>query len=289
MMPQNLPAYPSPAKLNLDLRIVGRYPNGYHALESIFTLIDLCDTLHIAPRNDGKITLHTPTQGVAPQDDLTVRAAQLLQSVSGSLNHGADIWLHKIIPMGGGLGGGSSNAATVLLVLNRLWGLNLPTPELIRLGVQLGADVPFFLFGQTAFAQGIGEKLQAFDVPEQYYIVVRPNAHVATASVFANTHLLKHSPSTPNPTWANRHPLRNDLQDAVMKQYEPVDTIFRLLMEYGEPRLTGSGSCLFLSYDHEAAAQALYPKLRERLPENILCWCVKGLPVHPLFTILSNT
>lgn len=284
MLPEHFPHYPSPAKLNLDLRIIGRLPNGYHALESIFTLIDLCDTLCIAPRDDGQIILHTPTQGIEPEQDLTVRAAKLLQQHSGSLKNGADIWLDKKIPMGGGLGGGSSNAATVLMVLNDLWACHLSVAQLIDLGVKLGADVPFFIFGETAFARGVGEQLQAIDVPPQYYVVVRPDEHVATPKIFAHPDLPRNSPSNPQPTWANLQPLRNDMQGVVLQAYPKVQAAFDILAQHGEPRMTGSGACVFLACETAAQAQAI----AFRLPENLQAWCVNALPRHPLLSKLSN-
>ena len=219
MLPEHLPHYLSPAKLNLDLRIVGRRDDGYHELESIFTLIDLYDTLCIVSRDDGQIVLHTPTKGVLPEEDLTVRSARVLQQISGSQS-GADIWLDKNIPMGGGLGGGSSNAATVLLVLNQLWRCGLSQQQLIDIGVTLGADVPFFIFGQTAFVRGIGEQLQPFDI----------------------------------------------------------------LVQYGSPRMTGSGACLFLSCETREQAE----NIAASLPKDWQTWCVSVLNQHPLFHLLSN-
>ncbi|MBD3614291.1 4-(cytidine 5'-diphospho)-2-C-methyl-D-erythritol kinase [Kingella kingae] len=283
MLPQHLPHYPAPAKLNLDLRIIGRLPNGYHELESIFVLIDLCDTLAIQSRNDSKIILHTPTQGVSPEQDLTVRAAKLLQQHTSSL-HGADIWLHKQIPMGGGLGGGSSNAATVLWVLNQLWQCQLNTEQLIALGVQLGADVPFFLFGQTAFARGIGEKLQPISVPAQHYVLVRPDEHVVTPNIFAHPDLPRNSPSNPNPTWENLQPHRNDMQNIVLQSYPKVQAAFDQLAQYGTPRMTGSGSCLFLPCDSAEHAQ----KIQSQLPSSLQNWYIQNQAKHPLFEIFSN-
>lgn len=277
MLPENIPHYLSPAKLNLDLRIVGKRPDGYHLLESIFTLIDLCDTLAIQSRDDGKMVLHTPTQGVEPENDLTIRAAQALRDVSGCLK-GADIWLEKRIPMGGGLGGGSSNAATVLLVLNQLWGCQLSRQQLIDIGVKLGADVPFFLFGETAFARGIGEQLQPFDVPQQYYVLLRPDEHVATPKIFAHPDLPRNSSSHPAPTFANLHPLRNDMQGIVLKNYPKIQAAFSLLQQFGEPRMTGSGSCLFLTCDTAEQAQTI----QAQLPQNVCSWVVKNIAKHPI-------
>ncbi|MCG7656396.1 4-(cytidine 5'-diphospho)-2-C-methyl-D-erythritol kinase [Wielerella bovis] len=284
MLPTHLPHYPSLAKLNLDLRIIGKLPNGYHALESIFTLIDLHDTLAIAPRHDKQIILHTPTHGVPPEHDLTVRAAQLLQQHSGSLKNGADIWLDKKIPMGGGLGGGSSNAATVLLVLNHLWQCQLTTQQLINIGATLGADVPFFIFGQNAFARGIGEQLQPIEIPQQYYVLVRPDEHIATPKIFAHPDLPRNSPSNPHPTWHNLQPLRNDMQDVVLQDYPKVQAAFTELAQYGKPRMTGSGACLFLPCETAEQAQTIYAKL----PNHLQKWCIRNVATHPLFSFLSK-
>lgn len=277
MLPDSLPRYLAPAKLNLDLRIVGRLPNGYHALESIFTLIDWCDELCIEPRDDGQIVLHTPTAGVQTQQDLSVRAAKLLQSVSGC-HDGADIWLDKQIPMGGGLGGGSSDAATVLWVLNRLWQCSLSRTQLVDLGLQLGADVPFFLFGQTAFARGVGEQLQAFAVPDAWYLVVRPDAHVSTPAVFAHPDLPRNSAVDAHPTWQSRQPLQNDMQAVVLQTHPAVQAAFEVLSAFGVPRMTGSGACLFLSFADEAAAKSV----QNALPASLMSRVVRHLPQHPL-------
>ena len=272
-----MPSYPAPAKLNLDLRITGRRADGYHELESIFTLIDLQDTLDIEPRDDGRIVLHTPLSDVPPEQDLCVRAARALQNFSGCLM-GADIRVEKRIPTGGGLGGGSSDAATVLMVLNRLWDLNLPSNTLQKIGLTLGADVPFFLFGQSAFARGIGEILTPLALPPQWYVLVRPNVHVATPKVFTHPDLPRDSTPCAAPSFAALQPFRNDMQAVVLAEYPPVAAAFRLLQDYGSPRMTGSGACLFLAFDNAAEAEAV----RSRLPETLESWCVAGLAEHPL-------
>ena len=272
-----MPSYPAPAKLNLDLRITGRRADGYHELESIFTLIDLQDTLDIEPRDDGRIVLHTPLPGVPPEQDLCVRAARALQNFSGC-PLGGDIRVEKRIPTGGGLGGGSSDAATVLMVLNRLWDLNLPSNTLQKIGLTLGADVPFFLFGQSAFARGIGEILTPLALPPQWYVLVRPNVHVATPKVFAHPDLPRDSTPCAAPSFAALQPFRNDMQAVVLAEYPPVAAAFRLLQDYGNPRMTGSGACLFLAFDNAAEAEAVL----SRLPETLESWCVAGLAEHPL-------
>ena len=283
MLPKNLPHYLSPAKLNLDLRIIGRRTDGYHELESIFTLIDLYDTLCLTPRNDKQIVLHTPTPNLLPENDLTVRAAHALQQASGSL-HGANIWLNKRIPMGSGLGGGSSNAATVLIVLNHLWQCHFNQQQLIDIGVKLGADVPFFIFGQTAFARGIGEKLQPIDIPNQFYLLIHPNEHVSTSEIFAAPDLPRHSSRCIHPTWNNLQPLRNDIQPIVLKRYSKIQAAFQWLTQYGEPRMTGSGACLFLPCNNHAHAT----HIQTTQPENLSSWIVRNIPNHPLYPLLSN-
>ena len=289
MLPAHLPHYPAPAKLNLDLRIIRQRPDGYHDIESIFTLINLSDTLAIAPRNDNQITLHTPTPNVPPEQDLTVRAAQALRQATGSLKTqttplGADIWLHKTIPMGGGLGGGSSNAATVLIVLNQLWQLNLSPEQLIQIATPLGADVPFFVYGQTAFARGIGEQLQPISIPEQHYVLVRPNAHIPTAQIFQHPDLPRNSPSSPNPSYAALQPLRNDMQNIVLQNYPAVAAAYHQLQAHGTPQLTGSGACLFLPTTSLAAAQ----RIQSQLPPELESWAVSPLPIHPLKTYFQK-
>ena len=288
MLPTYLPHYPAPAKLNLDLRIIRQRPDGYHDIESIFTLINLSDTLAITPRNDNQITLHTPTPNVPPEQDLIVRAAQALRQAAGSLKtnqpYGADIWLHKTIPMGGGLGGGSSNAATVLIVLNQLWQLNLSPEQLIQIATPLGADVPFFVYGQTAFARGIGEQLRPISIPEQHYVLVRPNAHIPTAQIFQHPDLPRNSPSTPNPSYTALHPLRNDMQNIVLQNYPAVAAAYHQLQAYGAPQLTGSGACLFLPTASLAAAQ----RIQSQLPPELESWAVSPLPIHPLKTYFQK-
>ena len=287
MLPPHLPHYPAPAKLNLDLRIIRQRPDGYHDIESLLTLINLSDTLAIAPRRDNQIILHTPTPTVPPAQDLTIRAAHALrQAAQGSLktSFGADIWLHKTIPMGGGLGGGSSNAATVLIVLNHLWQLHLSQEQLIQIAIPLGADVPFFIYGQTAFARGIGEQLQPIAIPEQHYVLVHPNAHIPTAQIFQHPHLPRNSPSTPNPSYAALQPLRNDMQNIVLQNYPPVATAYRQLQAYGIPRLTGSGACLFLPTDSLEAAEYI----QSQLSPNLESWVVSPLTAHPLKTYFQK-
>ncbi len=185
---------PAPAKLNLFLHITGRRADGYHELQTVFQLIDWADTLHFRRRADGRIVHETPLPGVPPESDLTVRAARLLQTHTRT-GFGVDIAIEKRLPQGAGLGGGSSDAATTLLALNRLWQLDLPRAELARLGLQLGADVPFFVFGRNAFAEGLGERLQAVDLPQRYFLVVTPPVQVPTVEIFNDPRLTRNTKS----------------------------------------------------------------------------------------------
>ncbi len=181
--PPELRDCPAPAKLNLFLHVTGRRPDGYHTLQTVFQLVDWCDTLHFRRRDDGIVARTTDIPGVPPETDLVVRAARALQQATGT-RFGADIAIDKILPMGGGIGGGSSDAATTLLALNHLWGLGLPRTELLKIGLALGADVPVFVFGENAFAQGVGEELTPVDLPDSWFVIVHPKQHVPTAEFF---------------------------------------------------------------------------------------------------------
>ncbi|EGY51777.1 4-(cytidine 5'-diphospho)-2-C-methyl-D-erythritol kinase [Neisseria shayeganii] len=277
-IPAAAQAFPAPAKLNLDLRIVGRRADGYHLLESIFRLVDLCDTVHLLPRPDGQIQLHTPADGVLPQQDLTYRAAALLQQASGS-RQGADIWLEKRIPMGGGMGGGSSDAATVLMALNRLWQCGLSAEQLMPLGLQLGADVPFFIFGRNAFVRGIGEKLSEITLPAQWYVVVKPSVHVSTAVIFSHPGLTRDSEPSIMPSFQSLQPFRNDMQAVVLKEYTEVKQVFELMRLYGTPLMTGSGACIFLSFAEQKTAESVY----KTVAQTHQAYCIRGLDRHPMF------
>lgn len=274
--------YPAPAKLNLDLRITGRRDDGYHNLESIFCLIDLCDDIWLAPRLDGLIKLHNPAEGLQPEQDLTYRAAALLKPFSANPNvMGVDIWQTKRIPSGGGLGGGSSDAATVLLVLNQLWQCHLSTPELINLGVQLGADVPFFLFGRNAFAQGIGENLQEIFLPKQWYVIIKPSVHVSTAAIFSHKNLTRDSKPSIMPTFQTLQPFRNDMQAVVLELFTEVKQALHILEQLaGNAQMTGSGACIFASFENEDLADSVYKQVHGNKLFSV--WKAKQLVEHPL-------
>ncbi|OSI13510.1 4-(cytidine 5'-diphospho)-2-C-methyl-D-erythritol kinase [Neisseria canis] len=280
-LPANARTYPAPAKLNLDLRITGRRSDGYHELESIFCLVALYDTLHLAVRQDSEIVLHTPTFSVEPEHDLTVRAAKLLQKATQS-KFGVDIWLEKQIPMGGGLGGGSSDAATMLLALNRLWTCGLNRQQLMDLGVQLGADVPFFIFGRNAFARGIGEKLTEIDIPKQWYVIIRPNVHVSTQKIFSHKNLTRDSKPSIIASFQALQPFRNDMQSVVFEEYPQVFTAFEDLKVHGsDPLMTGSGACVFIAVSTKEKAEIICKEVSKKYQ----AFCVEGLTQHPLFDI----
>ena len=278
-------AYPAPAKLNLFLHVVGRRADGYHLLQSVFRLIDLGDTLRFSPREDGRIVRASPLDGVPEESDLCLRAARLLQSESGC-RQGVDIALEKRLPMGGGLGGGSSDAATVLLALNRLWGLGWARVRLQALGLKLGADVPFFLFGRNAFVEGIGEALQAIELPPAWYLVVAPRASVPTAEIFAAPNLTRNTKPLKmadfSAGWDGlRHSGRNDLEPVVRERYPEVARALSWLGQHAEARMTGSGACVFAPFANEQDARDVLAQM----PEGMRGWVARGLDEHPLRTL----
>jgi 4-diphosphocytidyl-2-C-methyl-D-erythritol kinase len=272
---------PAPAKLNLFLHVVGRRPDGYHLLQTLFRFIDLHDTLDFSLREDGVVHRTNVVEGVAEEQDLCVRAARLLQSETGC-GLGVDITVEKHIPMGGGLGGGSSDAATTLIALNRLWSLGLSRARLMQLGLQLGADVPVFIFGENAFAEGVGEELRACSLAEAWYVVLFPPVHVPTAQIFAHPELTRDTVSItmralPNQqSWGRQ--LRNDLQPVVCKLYPEVARYIDWLAKYGKAMMTGSGACVFAEFDSRSQAETV---LRQ-LPHGMRGVVAQGLAKHPL-------
>lgn len=270
-------SFPAPAKLNLFLHVVGRRSDGYHLLQTVFQFIDLSDTVSIRLRKDGALTRANPLPGVAPENDLTVRAARLLQRVTRT-SLGAEIALDKRLPMGGGLGGGSSDAATVLLALNALWQTRFSRDRLQTLALDLGADVPVFIFGQNAFAEGVGEKLKAIALPPRWFVVLAPPAHVATAAVFADPELTRNSiPITISDFSAGAG--HNDLAPVVCKKYPAVAVYLAWLGQFGSARVTGSGACVFAAFESEASAQ----RVLAQLPSGWRGWLARGLDRHPLY------
>lgn len=274
-------AWPAPAKLNLFLHVVGRRADGYHLLQTVFRFIDRCDTLHFTPRNDGRIELATPIPGVAPDDDLTVRAARLLQQHSGC-RQGATIHLDKQLPMGGGLGGGSSDAATVLLALNHLWQTGVDRATLERIGLALGADVPVFVHGRNTFAEGVGESFTDIELPPACYLVLHPAVNVPTAAIFGAAELCRDTPAMRAADWRPGVG-HNDLEAVACARFPAVAKHLAWLKQRAPTAMmTGSGACVFAAFpSREAATAAL-----TTLPSGMNGWIADGLKQHPLAEIV---
>lgn len=256
------PGWPAPAKVNLFLHILGHRPDGYHELQTVFQFAGLCDTLSFAFREDGEVRRTTDLPGVAPEADLVVRAARLLQSHTG-IRLGADIGVTKRIPTGAGLGGSSSDAATTLVALDQLWGAGLSSPELQAIGRRLGADVPIFLHGQAAWAEGIGERFSPIALDEPWYLLIRPDIEVSTAAVFNDPDLTRNtSPITIARFLAGDG--HNDCEPVVRARYPEVGTALDWLGERAHARLTGTGSCVFGAFPSEAEARAVLTELPRR-------------------------
>lgn len=262
MNPSELENWPAPAKLNLMLRIVGQREDGYHLLQTVFQFIDWCDFISFAWLETSEVVLTKPLPGVPPSVDLTVRAARLLQQVTG-VRRGVRITLDKRLPMGGGLGGGSSDAATVLVALNALWNLGLTEEELIGLGVQLGADVPVFIKGVAAWAEGVGERLTPLDLPEPWYVIVVPSCRVATAEIFAAPDLTRNSPPVTIVEFLAGEQA-NDCLPVVQRMYPEVAAALEALSGYGKARLTGTGACVFAAFSEQKEAQAAVEALSHK-------------------------
>lgn len=274
--------WPAPAKLNLMLRITGRRPDGYHLLQTVFQFIDLCDWITFHPVEEDRVSLYRTLPGVAETDDLTVRAARLLKAETGYAG-GVRIEVEKNLPMGGGLGGGSSDAATTLVALNHLWGLGLPVERLMRLGLSLGADVPVFVFGQAAWGEGVGEKLEPIWVPECWTIVIRPDCHVNTGEIFSDKSLTRDSKSIRIADFiAGQH--QNDCVDVVTRRYRAVKDALAALSEFAEGRLTGTGACVFAQFDSQQSAKSAFRLLAARWR----CYLVRGVNESPLHAKLRT-
>jgi len=273
-------AWPAPAKLNLFLHVTGRRADGYHTLQTAFRLIDLADALRYTARDDGKVTLRRPLAGVPPERDLCARAAVLLKHATGH-GGGVEIELDKRIPMGGGLGGGSSDAATTLVVLNHLWRLGLKRGELQQLALELGADVPVFVFGANAFAEGVGEQLTPLALPAAWYLVLVPPVEVPTADVFAAPELTRDAKPIRITAFFDglkRCALRNDLEPVVSKRYPEVGHHLAWLKQHGEARMSGSGACVYVEFSTDSAARAAHAQL----PPAMRGFVARGLERHPL-------
>lgn len=272
--------WPAPAKLNLFLHVVGRRDDGYHLLQTVFRFIGRYDTLRFDPRSDGDIVLANPIPGVPADGDLTVRAARLLQQATGC-RQGATIHLDKQLPMGGGLGGGSSDAATVLLALNHLWQTGLTRPQLEKLGLTLGADVPVFVHGRNTFAEGIGEAFTDVTLPTESYLVMHPEAHVPTAAIFGAPELKRDTPAIRPGDW--RHGSgHNDLEAIACAKFPPVAAALAWLKTINpNAMMTGSGACVFAGFPRRSEAEGAL----EALPDGMRAWVADGLPEHPLAKI----
>ena len=272
--------WPAPAKLNLFLHVTGRRPDGYHELQTVFQLIDLCDTVAIRVGDDGRIERPSGPVGVDPDSDLTVRAAKALQAATGCLM-GASIRITKRIPMGGGLGGGSSDAATVLLALNHLWHCGLSVDELARLGLPLGADVPVFVRGSSAWAEGVGERLEPVELPERWYVVIHPGVAVPTKDVFQSAELTRNTPVITIRAFfgsGGSAGSRNDCEPVVRALYPEVADALSWLEKFAPARLTGTGSCIFAAFGSAIEAE----RVAARAPDRWRAFVARGLNVSPV-------
>jgi 4-diphosphocytidyl-2-C-methyl-D-erythritol kinase len=270
-------SWPAPAKLNLFLHVVGRRPDGYHLLQTVFQLIDLCDTVRLRPRADTAVVRVDGPVDVAVDDDLSVRAARLLQAQARGCP-GVDIAVEKRIPIGGGLGGGSSDAATTLVALNCLWGLGLARARLAEIGLALGADVPVFVFGHSAWAEGVGERLRPIDLPARWFAVIDPGVEVATGPIFQASELTRNSPGITIPCFVAGVPTRNDLEAVVRARYDAVARALDWLGARADARLTGSGGCIYAAFD--GRGQAL--QVARAVPAPWRALVAQGLQVSPL-------
>ncbi|EKF9422014.1 4-(cytidine 5'-diphospho)-2-C-methyl-D-erythritol kinase [Vibrio cholerae] len=274
--------WPSPAKLNLFLYITGRRANGYHDLQTLFQFLDHGDELTITANNSGNITLSPALADVALKDNLIYKAAMALKNAAQS-SLGADIQLHKVLPMGGGIGGGSSNAATTLVALNYLWQTGLSDDQLAEIGLALGADVPVFTRGFAAFAEGVGEELSAVEPEEKWYLVVRPAVSIATKDIFTHPQLMRNTPKRDLASLLAT-PYENDCEKIVRSLYPEVDKQLSWLLQYAPSRLTGTGSCVFAEFSSRKDAQAVFAQLSD----NVLAFVAQGRNVSPLRKTLAD-
>jgi 4-diphosphocytidyl-2-C-methyl-D-erythritol kinase len=307
-MSQGFQAYPAPAKINLFLHIVARRADGYHLLQSVFRLIDLQDTIYIRIRDDGEIKrVSDHSQSFETQvpetQDIAIRAAKLLKEHS-HCTLGADIAIEKRIPMGGGLGGGSSDAATVLIALNHLWNLGLSRQTLMALGLKLGADVPFFIFGKNAWVEGIGEKIQEVTLPASHYLIATPKIHVSTAQIFNAKELTRNTFPTTITAFSetqnllstgnqvtigeNNIDFHNDLEVVVCQQYPAVKACLDWLSQYSKARMSGSGASVFIAQKTETEVNNILQTLPKKIENTeLFCAAALGLNQHPLYNLAS--
>ncbi|MDH5822123.1 4-(cytidine 5'-diphospho)-2-C-methyl-D-erythritol kinase [Luteimonas sp. RD2P54] len=277
-------AWPAPAKLNLFLRITGRRPDGYHDLQTVFRLLDWGDTVHLRPRRDRLIVRHgPPVAGMEGADDLTVRAAKMLQSEQ-NVAQGADIFVEKRIPVGGGFGGGSSDAATALVVLDRLWGTGLGADRLAALGLRLGADVPVFVHGANAWAEGVGERLNALALAPAWYLLVDTGVAVPTAALFQAPELTRHAVAATMADFVSGAPLGNAFEPVLRCREPAVEAAFAALARVGTPRLTGTGGGCFVEFATRGSAEAALAAL----PPGLAARVVAGAARSPLLDALEK-
>ena len=274
--------WPAPAKLNLFLNIVGQRADGYHLLQTVFQFIDFSDALYFAVRDDGIIRRTQAVQDVAPAADLTLHAARSLQARTGS-TLGVDIRLDKKLPIGGGLGGGSSDAATVLVVLNRLWQTGLQADELVELGLELGADVPVFVRGQAAWGEGVGEDLRPMTLPDPWFLIIVPDVRVSTAEVFSDPQLTRDAPPITIADFLAGGGL-NSCEPVVRRRYPRVAETLSWLGRYARPQLTGTGGCVFAAFQQREAAEEVLAKL----PAGWLGLVARGRNRSPLMEALDT-
>ena len=276
--------WPAPAKLNLFLRIPGRRADGYHLLQTVFRLLDWGDEVSLRPRADGRVVrLGESAAGVAPADDLMVRAANLLKK-EADCTEGVDIRVEKCIPVGGGFGGGSSDAATVLVALDRVWGSDLGPDRLAALGLQLGADVPVFVRGRNAWAEGVGEQLTPLELPPAWYLLVDPGVHVKTAELFRAAELTRDAAPATISDFVSGVPLGNAFEPVLRGREPAIEAVFAALSRVGTPHLTGSGSGCFVEFATREAAEAALAGL----PDGMKAWVAAGAEQSPLHTRLER-
>ena len=284
---------PAPAKLNLFLHVVGRRADGYHLLQSVFQLIERGDTLHFDLRDDGRIRRTNDVPGVPEASDLIVRAlgrlADAYQRRHGRAAPGIDVAIDKILPMGGGLGGGSSDAATALMAANQLWQAGFSNAELMEIGLPLGADIPFFIYGQTAFVEGVGEAMQPIAGPDCWYVVIEPGVSVPTPAIFTAEDLTRDTKPITIADFPAAHLInefgRNDLQAVASRLFPPVAQAIEWLGQYGAARMTGSGACVFCAVPDEAQAD----RIVGQVPSIWRAWKARSLQRHPMKSLLQNT
>ena len=275
--------WPAPAKLNLFLRIVGRRADGYHLLQTVFRLLDWGDEIRLRVREDGDIVRAEGSDLIRPEDDLTVRAARALQAATGT-RLGADIAVNKRIPVGAGLGGGSSDAATVLVALNALWETGCPTAQLADIGIRLGADVPVFVHGRSAWAEGVGERLSPLDLPPRWYVILDPRVHVSTAELFQAPELTRNAAPATIAGFASGAVRDNGFEPVVRTRYREVASALDWLGQFGPARLSGSGGAVFLECEDEAGARGI----AAHRPAEFIAHVAQGVDVSPLEAALEK-